>query len=100
FRHVVNVAHVVLEIRDAPPEPDGLTEARRALTSECRAYGALRLHCLALLLGDVSRFRKTLNFGVERRECILQLVRRRLPANGDRSDVIERVVVHADLLPN
>src|SRR5687767_5507946 len=50
LRHVVHVSHVVFEIRDAPPEADGVREIRRPVDAERGTDRPLCLRRLELLL--------------------------------------------------
>ena len=70
--HVVDVTHVVLETRHAPPETDRVCEVRWPIEAERRAHGALRLRRLELLRRDVARVGETLDFLLQRGDRFLE----------------------------
>src|SRR5215210_3890943 len=99
LRHVVDVAHVVLEAGDAPPEAERVGKAGGALAIECRSDGSVRFYGLQLVLREVARSVELLDLGIERREGLEQMVRRGLATYCDRPGVIESPVIHPHSLP-
>ena len=97
LRHRVDIAEEVVEPRHGPPKSELVREARRALETEHRSR---RCGCCFVgfeLVGrEVARVVELLDFVAQRGERFLQLLRRRFALDGDRTDVIERVVVDAD----
>src|SRR3954463_12378956 len=71
----------------------------RALAIEGGGYCPVRLHCLEFLRGDVIWRVELRDLRIKRGERIAQLFWRGLAANADRTGVVERVIVHADTLP-
>ena len=90
---------MIVEPDDAPPEADRVRVLGRALLPERRGHRAVGLHRRELLDREVPGLERRGEFSVECLERLAQLVRRGLTRHRDRTDVIERVVVDADALP-
>src|SRR5665213_759573 len=92
MRHVVNVAHVILKARHAPPETEGVGECRSLLLSKRRRNRTMRLCCLEICWIEVPRCVDLLVRRVERIKCRSQLFVLCLAADGDRASVVQCVV--------
>src|SRR6266540_3148229 len=95
-RHVVDISHVVLEARDAPPESERVRESGRSLPIESGRHRAMSLLSVELLLGEVSRLIEFRDFILQRLDRLGEFIGRSLTADRDRPRVVQRVVVHPD----
>src|SRR6266498_1325391 len=98
-RHVVDVSHVVLETRDAPPESERVREPGRSFTIEGGCHGAVCLLCVELFLREVAWFVEFCDFTLQCPERLAEFFRRCLTTDRNRPCVIQRVVIDADRFP-